>query len=201
MPSSACKINGAAKHSRSNGANKLVRLHLEFVFIGKIPRGQLGPDACACGFYTGLGPLRREGHPKTVPTQKSLLRQASENVAVGRSLPLVLAPGEGYHDEVEYRQKDHGDGMREDETIDLIADKARQNNDHCRVGPQLVHPQGNDKDEFHRPVRKKIPGSKMFAAGTEPYEVISQMRGYKILAIFREFRGDEVHDYSIECAR
>lgn len=53
----------------------------------------------------------------------------------GGFLPVVLAPGERDYNQIEDRQKDHGDGMRERETVDLITDKSRQNDDHRRVGP------------------------------------------------------------------
>ncbi len=91
--------------------------------------------------------------------------------------------------------------MRERETVDLIADERCQRDDHHRVSPQLVSPQRDYQHEFHCAVRQKIPGSKVFSASPKVYEIVPQMPGNKVMAIFREFRSDEGRDHPVDCVQ
>jgi len=107
-------------------------------------------------------------------------------------------PDQDHHENVENGKQDQPDSVRVRETVKLIDNKESQDDQGCRIRPELVPKQTDDKQQFDDAVAKQIKSVEILGLNREMLRGGEQMCGDEIVRVLDQlFLGqhiDEVFD-------
>ena len=70
----------------------------------------------------------------------------------------VFMPNQDHHEDVEHGKHDQSGSVGVGEAVKLIDDKESQDDQRCRIRPELVPEQTDDQEQFDDAVAKEIKG-------------------------------------------
>ena len=112
----------------------------------------------------------------------------------------IFVPREPDHDDIEEREQDEPDGVRELVAVELVNDEEREYDESDRVIPEALPQEAGDEPELHDAVAEQIGGGEVLQAHGKPLRRMEEVGGNEVVRVFRKLalghdsrhRNDEV---------
>jgi hypothetical protein len=104
-------------------------------------------------------------------------------------------PDQEHHEDVEHGKQDQSDSVRVGKAVKLIDDKESQDDQRCRIRPELVPEQTDDQEQFDDAVAKQIKGVEILGLNREMLRGGEQAGGDEIVRVADQlFLGQDIDE-------
>lgn len=114
----------------------------------------------------------------------------------------IFVPREPDHDDIEEREQDEPDGVRELVAVELVNDEEREYDESDWVIPEALPQEADDEPELHDAVAEQIGGGEVLHAHGKPLHRMEEVGGNEVVRVFRKLAlGHDGRRYDDEMLR